>query len=357
MAKRSADKIVESIAHVTGHADRELLEASLAGTLYELLSVDRVSLYKAFYEHKKLQCYLALEVSDNQAHVLHSGAVLSTAELNKLTSLNESLATKSPATMQLTDGATLYCYPITNHLDNIYGVFCLQGKDIHSHENGKFIDGYFQIYRNYLRLLDESEHDTLTGLLNRRTFDKNLEKILAEWNNNPDQDLAEEKAPQSLRCQANDKKANWLAVIDIDHFKQVNDRFGHLYGDEVLLSFANIMRESFRGYDKLFRFGGEEFVVIMRNTDLAGAEMALQRFRNAIATYPFPQIGHITASAGFIEIANHAIPTQILGRADQALYYAKQNGRNRVSHYEQLVGSGEISPGPESGDHVFEISR
>ena len=356
MAKRSADKIIESIAHVTGHADRELLEASLASTLYELLSVEQVSLYKVFYEHNQPQCYLALEVDDNQLHTHHSGEVLSAVELNQHASLSQSLATKLPATSLLSDGSTLYSHPIINHLGNISGVFCLQGKDIHSHENEKFIDGYFQIYRNYLHLLDESEHDTLTGLLNRRTFDKNLEKILAEWHKELDKNSpATEAQQQPLRRQANNKKANWLAVIDIDHFKQVNDQYGHLYGDEVLLLFANIMRDSFRGYDRLFRFGGEEFVVILRTTDLAGAEKALQRFRNAIATYPFPQVGHITASAGFIEIANHAIPAQILGRADDALYYAKQHGRNRVCQYEQLRDSNAIATGPDLDGHAIEI--
>lgn len=355
MVKRSADKIIESIAHVTGHADRELLEASLASTLYELLSLDQVCLYKTFYEHKQPQCYLALEVNDNQVHTHHSGEVISAADLNKLSSLKESLKTFIPATSQLSDGSTLYSHPIINHLGRISGVFCLKGKDIYSHENAKFIEGYFQIYRNYLRLLDESEHDTLTGLLNRRTFDRNLEKILAEWHKNQDQNTTDSNQQQPLRRQASDKNCNWLAVIDIDHFKQVNDRYGHLYGDEVLLLFAHIMRESFRGYDRLFRFGGEEFIVILRTTDLAGAEKTLQRFRNAIAAYQFPQIGHITASIGFIEIANHAIPAQILGRADEALYHAKQNGRNRVSQYEQLVDSGTIKSGPEPGDHAIEL--
>jgi len=256
----------------------------------------------------------------------------------------------------LSDGSTLYSHPIINHLGNISGVFCLSGTNIHSQENERFIDGYFQIYRNYLHLMDESEHDPLTGLLNRRIFDKNLEKILAEWHKNLDKNCsAVETQQQPLRRQANDKKANWLAVIDIDHFKQVNDQYGHLYGDEVLLMFANIMRESFRGYDRLFRFGGEEFVVILRTTDLVGAEKALQRFRNAIACYPFPQIAQITASIGFIEIATHAIPAQILGCADEALYYAKQHGRNRVFQYEQLLDSGEITPGPESGDQAIEL--
>ena len=63
------------------------------------------------------------------------------------------------------------------------------------------------------------------------------------------------------------EKGNWLAVIDIDHFKRINDEYGHLYGDEVLLLLSNIMRKVFRSYDKLFRFGGEEFVVILPSTD------------------------------------------------------------------------------------------
>ena len=356
MTKRSADKIIDSIIHVTGHDDREMLEASLASTFYELFNLDRVSLYRIFYEHKQPQCYLALEVDHEQAQVRHSGAVLPSNEFNKLTSLKECLATKSPATAQLDDGTTLYSHPIINHLGNISGVFCLEGDDIHSHDNKRFIDGYFQIYRNYLHLMDESEHDTLTGLLNRRTFDKNLEKILAEWHKNLDQNIpAPDTQQQPLRRHANDKKANWLTVIDIDHFKQVNDQYGHLYGDEVLLLFANIMRDSFRGYDRLFRFGGEEFVVILRTTDQAGAEIALQRFRNAIADYPFPQIGQITASLGYIEIASHVIPAQILGRADEALYYAKQHGRNQVCQYEQLLENGKISAAPESDDQDIEL--
>ncbi len=356
MSKRSADKIIESIIHVTGHDDRELLEASLASTLYELLNLNRVSLYRIFYEHNQPQCYLALEIDSDQALVRHSGDVLSTGELNALTSLKESLASKQPATTVLSDGSTLYSHPVINHLGNISSVFCLRGSDIHTYENERFIDGYFQIYNNYLHLMDESEHDTLTGLLNRRTFDKNLEKILAEWHKNLDQnDPVTEPQQPPLRRQANDKKANWLTVIDIDHFKQVNDQYGHLYGDEVLLLFANIMRDSFRGYDRLFRFGGEEFVIILRTTDQAGAEKTLQRFRNAIATYPFPQIGQITASLGYVEITAHAIPAQILGNADEALYYAKQHGRNRVCQYEQLIDKGAITAAPELDDQAIEL--
>ncbi|MCW8829905.1 MAG: GGDEF domain-containing protein, partial [Gammaproteobacteria bacterium] len=123
----------------------------------------------------------------------------------------------------------------------------------------------------------------------------------------------------------------------------------------VLVLLANIMRESFRGYDKLFRFGGEEFVAILRTTDQAGATHALERFRQAVATYAFPQIGQVTVSIGFVEIAYQAIPTEVLGHADDALYYAKEHGRNRLCQYEQLVETGEIKSAPFVGREDAEL--
>ena len=77
--------------------------------------------------------------------------------------------------------------------------------------------------------------------------------------------ISEEVSPTSEPVQ------NWLAVVDIDHFKQVNDRFGHLYGDEVLILVANILRSSFRSHDRIFRFGGEELGVLLRTSTLSKA--------------------------------------------------------------------------------------
>ena len=136
-------------------------------------------------------------------------------------------------------------------------------------------------------------------------------------------------------------KEQWLAVIDIDHFKRVNDRFGHLYGDEVLLLIANLLRTSFRTQDRIFRFGGEEFVVLLRSTTLADARNIFDRFRSNVENYPFPQVGQVTVSIGFANISQQT-PVVILGHADQALYYAKTHGRNQVCHYDELVASGEL---------------
>lgn len=341
MAKRSTDEIIHSLATMTGHTEREMLEASLATTLYELLDITSISLYRVFYEHKQAECYRALEVTSDDVIIHDINNMPEQIDVDTIPGLHDCLETQQPATLE-TDSFRSYLYPVTDHLGKIAGVFVLVWDVPVQAVNEKFIRGYFQIYRNYLRLLDESEHDTLTGLLNRRTFDVSLGRVLEEWHKEHDNEQnTVESAP--TRRHSPESRRDWLAVIDIDHFKRINDTWGHLYGDEVLLLLANIMRDTFRGYDKLFRFGGEEFVAILRTTDPGGAAKALERFRRSVEEYRFPQIDKVTVSVGYIEITGQSIPAEVLGHADEALYFAKQNGRNRVCQYEQLVENGDIT--------------
>lgn len=189
------------------------------------------------------------------------------------------------------------------------------------------ITGVFNVYQNYQSLLDYSERDALTDLYNRKTFDEQF----ARYSSN-----------MLVAAQNNiEESQQWLAVIDVDHFKQVNDRFGHLYGDEVLILLANVLRSAFRSNDRVFRFGGEEFVVLLRSISLEEARSALNQFREAVQQYPFPQVGQVTVSIGFV-CASAGSPVEILGQADQALYYAKEHGRNQVCFYEDLVASGDL---------------
>lgn len=332
----SATEIIDSIVHVTGHTNREMLEASLASTLYELLDVQRVALYKVHYEHNQPHCFLTLEVIKYVLHFYEAGETPkqnNNLEINNY--LKQCVSTQRAAEVVTNEGQYFYLRPISNHLGEITGVFCLDSNTKNTPSDMKFIEGYFKIFRNYLNILDVSEHDSLTGLLNRRTFDQNLEKLLAEWHKAHDYPVIENHN-YPLRRQAQESKSNWLAVIDIDHFKQVNDEYGHLYGDEVLLLLSNIMRECFRGYDKLFRFGGEEFVVILRSTDQSGVDGALERFRASVESYQFPKNEEITVSIGYAESHSHSIPAQLLGQADEALYQAKNLGRNRICQFEQL---------------------
>ena len=199
------------------------------------------------------------------------------------------------------------------------------------------IGGIVSVYRNFQNLLDYSERDSLTGLLNRKTFDDQLAKML-QASAEPDT-LAVPPDGQERRT-PHEQEKQWLAVVDVDHFKAVNDKFGHLYGDEVLILIANLLQSSFRAQDRVFRFGGEEFVVLLRSSTLENAKKIIERFRMNVEQHEFPQVGQVTVSVGFVSISAYEAPVIILGRADQALYYAKSHGRNMACHYDELVSGG-----------------
>jgi two-component system, cell cycle response regulator len=158
--------------------------------------------------------------------------------------------------------------------------------------------------------------DALTGLHNRRYMEAHLSSLVEQ--------AAGRGKPLSI------------LILDIDFFKPINDTFGHDAGDDVLREFAVRVRKAIRGIDLACRYGGEEFVVVMPDTDMAVASMVAERLRRRIAGEPFPltqsdQAIEVTISIG-IAVLNGADDTAaaLLKRADQALYRAKRDGRNRV---------------------------
>jgi two-component system cell cycle response regulator len=158
--------------------------------------------------------------------------------------------------------------------------------------------------------------DALTSLHNRRYIETHL-------------------ATRVEQAHARGKPLSVL-VLDIDFFKAVNDTHGHDAGDHVLRAFALRLKKSIRGIDLACRFGGEEFVVVMPDTDMAVAAMVAERLRRRIAAEPFP-IGkgerkvEVTISVGLAALAGtEDTAAAVLKRADQALYRAKRDGRNRV---------------------------
>ncbi|KQN74140.1 PleD family two-component system response regulator [Devosia sp. Leaf64] len=157
--------------------------------------------------------------------------------------------------------------------------------------------------------------DDLTGLYNRRYFDRHLNVLLG-------------------KAQSQDKNLA-VMILDIDHFKSVNDTYGHDAGDVVLKEFSARMKRNIRGVDLACRFGGEEFVVLMPDTDVLNAELVAERVRQAIAEKSFAIKGQrpltVTVSVGvsFNETLADT-PESLIKRADLALYRAKREGRNRV---------------------------
>jgi diguanylate cyclase (GGDEF)-like protein len=197
------------------------------------------------------------------------------------------------------------------------------------------------VHRQQLELLDYSELDTLTGLLNRKTFDEQVLQFVGE--SRPVDDVSLNTTQPLRRRTLRAGAHHWLAVLDIDHFKRINDQFGHLIGDEILILLGQLLARGFRLQDKLFRFGGEEFVVLLRAVTEADIQGVLDRFRRQVADHVFPQVGQVTVSIGYTKIESTDLPTVVIDHADSALYYVKRNGRNAVCCYEQLIKQGKIA--------------
>lgn len=195
----------------------------------------------------------------------------------------------------------------------------------------KLVSTLLDIFHNVISLIYDNERDTLTGLLNRKTFDQKISKLITEVNSEKHR-AVDIKNPLS----------HVLAIMDIDHFKRINDNFGHLYGDEVLLLMSGLMQQAFRDGDLLFRFGGEEFVAVMKNTDLEKARLVVERFRSRVEQFNFPQVGKVTVSSGFTQVIKADMAASIIDRADQALYFSKENGRNQSWAYENLIAEGKL---------------
>ncbi len=243
------------------------------------------------------------------------------------------LRTRTVSQVQTADGWVQH-FPVSSDCD-VVGVIEIATDTALGAPAQRMVSSVLRIYHNFQGLLDYPERDTLTGLLNRKTFDESFLKVLRE-------------VPSSAPAQGDDRRHGGehphyvIGVIDIDHFKRVNDGFGHLIGDEVLLLLSRLMRSSFRFHDLLYRFGGEEFVVLMRCDDPAHAGEAFERLRRNTESYAFPQVGRVTVSIGYTEVRGGDTPSSAFERADKAVYYAKANGRNQVHNHADLLASGAV---------------
>lgn len=162
--------------------------------------------------------------------------------------------------------------------------------------------------RDQIKLIQKVTHDQLTGAFNREFLENNIDYIISD---------VEPKKLGVIMC-------------DIDYFKRVNDTYGHNRGDEVLKQFVNITQKSIRDEDYLIRWGGEEFVILMKVDSLQTLHKISENIRMSIQNTPFEEIQTITASFGATLHQKEETIFTSIARADKALYMAKANGRNRV---------------------------
>lgn len=167
------------------------------------------------------------------------------------------------------------------------------------------------------RAREASRTDGLTGLVNRKSFDETLAACLAQL-----------ETPEASPC---------LLMCDIDHFKKINDTYGHVFGDKVIRAVASVIKENVKGRDTAARFGGEEFVILLPETSLQGAHALAEQIRQSIERGRIKRgnqdetVARVTLSIGVARHQPDEVPTSLIERADKALYAAKQGGRNRVS--------------------------
>lgn len=179
------------------------------------------------------------------------------------------------------------------------------------------------VYINQLATLHHARLDPLTELLNRQTFEQKVMQIMAGEGFLPPRE-------------GQPKRMWFLAMLDIDHFKAVNDNYGHIIGDEVILMVAQLLKQNFRAEDYVFRYGGEEFACLFQAANERSAVSTLERLRLVIANHRFPQVGQVTLSMGFVEVKDFCQVTALVHQADLALYESKHQGRNRITPYSAL---------------------
>ena len=178
------------------------------------------------------------------------------------------------------------------------------------------------------KLIQLASIDPLTSIPNRRKFDEVL-----EYEMNRDSRYKNELS---------------LVFCDLDYFKKINDRYGHKIGDDVLKAFTRVVSDNIRKTDVVARWGGEEFALLLPETSIMIAASTAEKLREETERFAFPHVGHITASFGVTQYIQGDTEASLINRADDALYKAKKNGRNRVemlppAHTIKLVSSDKRS--------------
>ncbi|WP_158592290.1 GGDEF domain-containing protein [Noviherbaspirillum sedimenti] len=326
-------KLLRSLAKLIEKPEIKALQVSLVQTLEQLVEAESISLFEIRTLKQvgsdQAEDFLVPVGIDDSFEEDDAPLILLREEPQFMECCRSQNLVIAPRSAADGAGAPLrFIHPIFG-MKGVTGFLVIDAAE-HIERDQEMAAIFLGFIRNYILLLNDNQRDHLTGLLNRKCFDDKVMKMILTLG--------------SINKRDADKVCYCLAVLDIDHFKRVNDTYGHLMGDEVLLHFSQCMNETFREYDLLFRVGGEEFVVVLRNVDAERAQTVMERFRKVVETHYFPQVGQVTASIGVTFIGPHDLPGMVMDRADQALYFVKEHGRNQVAFYEQLVAQGKLLP-------------
>ena len=338
----SRHQLVEAVADLTACRENNVFEAGFICTLLELTKATSITLWRLIEHDNITMLHRILHVDATNVcrrNITRDSQCSIFVPIEERPLLHSCHERNRRQTELLDDGhGHHYVFPVRVGQDTNLLVEMRKRAALGPVQQ-KLISGMLRILSNHASIIRYSELDELTKLLNRKSFDHIFNHCISHIITGTAQPS---KNSRSTLSRNGDTLGSYLTVMDIDFFKRVNDRFGHPYGDEVLVLFARLMKDNFRESDYMFRFGGEEFVVILRDITKEAAYNILERFRVAVKSFSFPRVGKLTVSIGYTSIIYGEPGPAAYGRADEALYAAKNNGRDQTLSYEALVENGII---------------
>lgn len=349
--------LIEHILKLTDHRDRDLLELTLSKALIDLLPIQRIVIARVMSEEGDRRW---LEVARLDAK--GGGKVVDPMRVEFQTLARLADAPDRMKCLETRQVVEIAWAGEEGPRINMLPLFSDSRKDdegvIEVHSDGPLspeqllaIEQLRRIYRNMYSLLEFSDRDALTGLLNRKSLDDAFYSAVLE---ELDGMIGQAESAQAPKDDGQERRhrvpANyWLGSAAIDNFSLINDKHGHLIAEEVLLLVARVMNNTFRTYDRIYRFGGEHFGVLMHCPDEALVLAAFERFRSNVEKFNFPQVGKVTVSCGFTSVLADDSPNSALEKTERAVDFAQRSGRNRSCSHLGLVRRGFFGEFPKVG--------
>ncbi len=349
--------LIDHILKLTDHRDRDLLELTLSKALIDLLPIQRIVIARVMsLEGDKRWLEVARLDAKGGGKVVDPLRV----DFSTLPHLDDApdrlkcLARREMVEIAWAgeEGPRIHMLPLfSDSRKDDEGVIEVHSEAALTADELLTIEQLRRIYRNMYALLEYSDRDALTGLLNRKSLDDAFYSAVLEELAGATGDAEMEGKPVGQNPERRHRvPANyWLGSASIDNFDLINDKHGHLIAEEVLLLVARVMNNTFRTYDRIYRFGGEHFGVLMHCPDESLVLAAFERFRTNVEKFNFPQVGRVTVSCGFTSVMADDSPSSALEKTQRAVDFAQRSGRNRVCSHLGLVRRGFLGEIPRVG--------
>ncbi|RXJ73315.1 GGDEF domain-containing protein [Veronia nyctiphanis] len=313
--------VLDSVVDITAQTETDTITESLITTVLQLTPAEQVLVLD--YNQDSNPEFMVLASSDIFLYEDEKDVI--ERVLHNCIKCNDNVIEYSPKDMHAMVAIPIHAGETEDSISAV--IFCkcakLQGDDTH------LVEGLAKVYENYQKIISASERDGLTGLYNRKVLTSKIDLLLDRY-----------------LIQSDDVANNgdhWVCIFDIDHFKTINDSYGHVFGDEVILLITAIMKGHFSDDDILFRYGGDEFVIILHARPREDVRKLLGEFLSLVNARDYGAVKDVTVSMGAASINESELNAiTVLGFADQALYKAKEFGRNQICFYDELLASGDI---------------